>query len=485
MNPPRVTGGVWSATPTPLTADRRIDEAAVARMVHHHVKLGVTGIMLAGTCGEGPWLRPADKEALTRAAVAANAGRLRIAVQVTDNSAGRVLENIERAAEWGAEIAVVDAPWFFLNNTPERRLAHHREIVRRSALPAGLYDRGKHSPNAMPESHLAELLAEPNIVMVKDSSQSAERRAIHLAARAARPGLVLLNGDEFDCVNYLKAGYDGLLLGGGVFNARIARRLLAAVRADDLAAAEREQARMSDLMLRVYGGAKIECWLTGLKELLVRMGVFGTNTNLLDYPLTESCRAQIIAALDGSDGMGYREDLLGRMADMSTPTTSELPYVDTKPQGSPDFYYAINATFRFILKRLGREAWVRYLEEMGRGYFAPVNARWRAGGLPAVARYWRAFFAAEPGAVVTVEEQSDRVELVVRECPAIRHLRAGGREIVKEYCQHCYFLGQARAEAAGLTMRLAGGDGACRHTYARAEAPPPPQDMAAIKEAGA
>lgn len=168
-----------------------------------------------------------------------------------------------------------------------------------------------------------------------------------------------------------------------------------------------------------------------------------------------------------------------------TEVSSELPYTDTKPVGAPDFYYAINATFRFIQNRLGREAWVRYLEELGRGYYAPVNERWRQGGLPAVARYWRAFFAAEPGARVDVEESTDRVEVVVHECPAIKHLRAGGREIVREYCQHCYFLGQTRAETAGLAMRLQGGNGACRHTYCRAEAAPHPQDLNAIKEAGA
>lgn len=162
---------------------------------------------------------------------------------------------------------------------------------------------------------------------------------------------------------------------------------------------------------------------------------------------------------------------------------SALPYHDTKPQGAADFYYAINATFRFILKRLGREAWIRYLQEMGRGYFAPVNENWRRGGLKEVARYWRDFFAAEPGAVVEVTEQPDRVEIAVRECPAIKHLKNGGREIVREYCQHCYFLGCARAEAAGLTMRLSGGDGRCRHTYAKIEAGLPPQDMAQIKEA--
>lgn len=311
MNKPAIPGGVWSATPTPLNAARRLDPGSIGRLVEHHLKLGVNGIMLAGTCGEGPWLRPEDRAVLARTAVAAAAGRLRIALQVTDNSAGRVLHNIEQAADWGIGIAVVDAPWFFLNGTPERKLAHYREIARQSALPIGFYDRGRHSPNALPETHLDELLAEPNIVMVKDSSQTESRRDLYRAAMRRRPGLVVLDGDEFNCVSYLQAGYSGLLLGGGIFNGAIANRLLAAVRAGNLPEAERLQARMNDLMLRVYGGPKIECWLTGLKELLVRMGIFTTNVNTLDYPLTETCAAQIGAALDGSDGLGYREDLLG------------------------------------------------------------------------------------------------------------------------------------------------------------------------------
>lgn len=161
----------------------------------------------------------------------------------------------------------------------------------------------------------------------------------------------------------------------------------------------------------------------------------------------------------------------------------DLPYTDSKPQGSADFYFAINATFRFLLGNLGRDEWRRYLEELGRGYYSPVNRQWSLGGLPAVARYWRAFFSAEPGAVVEVVERTDRVELHVRECPAIKHLRAGRREIVREYCHHCCFLGAARAEAAGLTMRLDGGNGRCTHTYALQSASLPPQDLRRVEEA--
>ena len=44
--------------------------------------------------------------------------------RATDNSAARVLDNMEKAAAWGAEVAVVAAPDFFLNATPARLLGH-------------------------------------------------------------------------------------------------------------------------------------------------------------------------------------------------------------------------------------------------------------------------------------------------------------------------------------------------------------------------
>ena len=302
---------IWSATPTPLTPEFQVDVPSVRRLVEHHVVSGITGLMLAGTCGEGPWLRERDRETLARTAVEASAGRLRMAMQVTDNSVRRVLDNIESAAGWGVELAVVSAPYFFFLATADRQLAHYREIARRSPLPVGFYDRGAAAPYVLPEPQLDELLAEPGVVMAKDSSTNESRLQRYLAARRRRPELLLLTGDEFTCAQYLRAGYNGALLGGGIFNGRLAARIMAAVRTGDFTSAEKLQARMNDLMYRVYGGPKIECWMTGLKELLVQMGIFSHRNNLLGYPLTETCRAEISAAVSGADGLGFRLDLFG------------------------------------------------------------------------------------------------------------------------------------------------------------------------------
>lgn len=160
---------------------------------------------------------------------------------------------------------------------------------------------------------------------------------------------------------------------------------------------------------------------------------------------------------------------------------SLLPYIDTKPQGAADFYFAINATFRFIHHHLGRTAWITYLNHLARSYFRPVNESWQRGGLPAIATYWKQFFAAEPGADVEVSQSSDEVLIEVRRCPAISHLKTSGREIVPFYCQHCYYLGAARAAQAGFSMNLEGGDGTCHHVYRLAGALPE-QNLSRIKE---
>jgi hypothetical protein len=162
---------------------------------------------------------------------------------------------------------------------------------------------------------------------------------------------------------------------------------------------------------------------------------------------------------------------------------SPLPYLDTKPVGAADFFTAINATFRFIERKLGRVGLLRYWQELGEKYYAPVAQRWAAGGLPAVAAHWRAAFAAEPGADVTVEETADQVLIRVQTCPAIAHLRTQQREITPSFCQHCYFVNEAIAAPAGLTVRITGGNGSCEQCFLPRAAAPQPQNLEDIAPA--
>lgn len=162
---------------------------------------------------------------------------------------------------------------------------------------------------------------------------------------------------------------------------------------------------------------------------------------------------------------------------------SPLPYTDTKPVGHADFYFAINATFRFIKRRHGLEGLRRYWRDLGREYYKPVSERWRQRGLDGVAEYWTAFFKPEPAADVEVSRSADEVRLEVKVCPLIRHLREHGREIVPEFCQHCYFVSEAIAEPAGFAVRVCGGNGSCTQHFTQHHAALPPQSLEDIATA--
>jgi len=255
----------------------------------------VDGVFLAGTCGEGPWMTNRQKLTLIQAVREHAAGRLKLAVQVTDNSSERVLEQI-RALE-GVDFAVVAQPYLAMNVTPETLRQHYGEILERSPVPVCYYERGTASLVAVPESVLSDILLHPNLRMVKDSSADAQRRDILMEAHRKRDDITILLGDEFHCVDYLVAGYDGVMLGGAILNAHYVAQIMDKLDEGNLPAAKEIEQRMIGMLHAVYGGPKVACWLNGLKTTLVRMGVFGTNCAYLDYPLTPECSAMIDAVL--------------------------------------------------------------------------------------------------------------------------------------------------------------------------------------------
>lgn len=292
-SPPAVLPSIWSAAPTPLTRDLRVDVESLQRMVDDAVAQRVDGLFLAGTCGEGPWLPDREKVRLMRTAVTTAAGRLAIAVQVTDTSVPRIKENATVAAGEGADFAVIAPPPLMPNATPERIAGLFVAAAESSPLPVGVYDLGRHRAVMIPEERLQEVYLAPQVQFVKDSSGSPERRAQALAAQRKKPSLRLFNGDEFRCLEYLQAGYDGLMFGGAVAVAPLMRRIVKLVSAGELEAAQKIDAAMKRVLFDIYGGESIACWLTGLKHYLVQRGLFATSESFLGYPLTEECRHQI------------------------------------------------------------------------------------------------------------------------------------------------------------------------------------------------
>ena len=289
---------VWSATPTPFLANGALDEASIEALVRRHIDLGVRGLLIGGTSGEGPFM-PADQLTELIGLMRRAAGQeLVLAVQVTDTSASRVLHNMGLYLDAGADSLVIAPPWLvapFCNRDFMRR--YFLEPLEKFDGPMGLYVRQPLPTAELDLDFWVELAHHPKVSLVKDSSGDNDYRASLAAVRRRRDDLTLLTGNEFDVIGAAAAGYDGGLLGSGILNATFIRLALEAFERGDQPEADAWQAR-SNSFLRDLFREDIGCWMSGLKYALTRLGLFSTAFTHLSFPLDDADRARIDAALE-------------------------------------------------------------------------------------------------------------------------------------------------------------------------------------------
>jgi 4-hydroxy-tetrahydrodipicolinate synthase len=282
--------GVWSATPTPFTNELKLDIEAIPRLVEHHLRLGVKGLFLGGTSGEGPWMSDSMRIELANEVAKSNQDRMLLAMQVTDNSAMQIIENIKRIEDSGIDIAVIAPPFFQINATQEYLKDLYLKVIESSSLPVGVYHRGKHSSVGIKIDTLEKIIAHPKVILVKDSSSDpAAREMICKAIEKRKDELFALDGDEFNSVPYVEAGYDGFLFGGACFNGFMANRILKLAKDGNVKEAQAMQDYMNGIMTKVFGGKGLPCWLAGQKQMMVELGIFNTRKTIINYQITDEC----------------------------------------------------------------------------------------------------------------------------------------------------------------------------------------------------
>jgi len=288
---------IWSATPTPFLPDGSLDNESIARLVEHHVSMGVAGLFLGGTCGEGPFMPNEQRAELVRLVKQLAAQRLQVTVQVSDTSASRVVANIKAAEQAGADAVVIAPPWLPRFGNREFAYRYFHEAIAAAQVPVGLYVMSQPAETGIDTGFWQQLAAHPKVRLLKDSSLSEDNERAFAAIRRERPDLLLLTGYEFDLRRTIAAGYDGGLLGTGIFIAGFIRRSLDALAAGDDTAAAAWQKRANDFIYDMFGH-DIGLWLGGLKYALVRFGLFTSEFMHLSYSLNAADRERINHALE-------------------------------------------------------------------------------------------------------------------------------------------------------------------------------------------
>jgi len=289
--------GAFTALVTPFTADGAIDEATFREFVRWQVLAGIDGLVPCGTTGETPTLSPEERErivAITVEIAAERPSRSRISViaGTGTNDTAATIRATRRAAELGADAALVVAPYY---NRPDGRMleAHFRAVADEGDLPIVVYNVPSRTGANVPADVFLRLAEHPRVIAVKEASGNLDQIAV--ICRDRPRDVAVLAGDDAWTLAVLSMGGDGVV---SVASNQIPGEMVAlcaAARAGDFDTARHLHARWLPLFRANFADAPNP---VPAKAALALMGILRSDAvrgPLL--PLDEPARTRLAAIL--------------------------------------------------------------------------------------------------------------------------------------------------------------------------------------------
>ncbi|HEV8698784.1 MAG TPA: 4-hydroxy-tetrahydrodipicolinate synthase, partial [Candidatus Limnocylindrales bacterium] len=265
-----------------------------------------------GTTGEAPTLSAAERERLIAATVEVAAdrpsrSRIRIVAGTGTNDTAATIAATRRAAELGADAALVVAPYY---NRPDARMleGHFRAVADDGDLPIVVYNVPSRTGTNVDAATFLRLAEHPRVIAIKEASANLEQIATICRDRPRH--VAVLAGDDAWTLPILALGGDGVV---SVASNEIPGELVAlcdAARAGDWDAARRIHARWLPLFLGNFRGAPNP---VPAKAAMTLMGLLdGDAVRAPLLPLDPDSRAALAVTLRS---LGLVEARGGRVVD--------------------------------------------------------------------------------------------------------------------------------------------------------------------------
>ena len=210
---PVVLGGALPALVTPLTDPTTLDPVGIDALVRRALADGASGVLVAGTTGEGSLLEPDQREELTALARAALDGLGTEAVPLllagaSGSSLAALHADVARLGAAGADVVLVLPPPL-QPLTPDEVADLHLAVAEHAAVPTLAYHIPQLTGSPLTPDAVRRIAAHERIIGMKDSSPDVDRRAAFVDVAAGVDGFAVLTGHAPTLAAALAAGVDG------------------------------------------------------------------------------------------------------------------------------------------------------------------------------------------------------------------------------------------------------------------------------------
>ena len=164
--------GIYPPLPTFFDAREELDLATYRRHIANLAGTGIAGYVVMGTNGEAVHLTTDERVQVIEAAREAAGSDAKIIAGCGEQSTRATLANCRRAAQAGADAALILPPSYYKNQMDHRALvAHYHVLADSSPLPIILYNMPASAAGLdLDAATICTLAEHPNIIAVKDSA---------------------------------------------------------------------------------------------------------------------------------------------------------------------------------------------------------------------------------------------------------------------------------------------------------------------------
>jgi 4-hydroxy-tetrahydrodipicolinate synthase len=200
--------GTLTALVTPFV-NGEVDYKSLEALVKYQLNAGIEGFIVNGTTGESPTLSQQEREKIFSEVKKMVGNSLPVVIGTGTNSTEESARQTKRAAELGADAALVVVPYY--NKPPQRGLEEHFvTIAKSSSIQNILYNVPGRTITSLEASTVKKIADRcSNVRAIKEASGNIDT-AKKLAAELG-PEFTLLSGDDESYVEFLLAGGTGVI----------------------------------------------------------------------------------------------------------------------------------------------------------------------------------------------------------------------------------------------------------------------------------